>query len=280
MSQLLNQFSQTPVQGDLDLEISTGSGSVFSAVVNSTQATAIVAGQALKWATTTFLGGPPQVLAAAAGDQICGFAVRNLKDASVPANNRLEMAGEDCAMWLTANAAISRGQAVEIVAATPGLVNPSAGILPVIGYALDTALNNGDLIRVILRVPTGVAASSFTKIANVTATLAQINAGLVLIPGVTGKKITVTDYIARAVGSFAGGTNVILESNNVAPVVVSTIAEAALTSGTPNLPTSANNTLGAGFAAQLGSGDGLQIVSTGTQTTATSLNLVITYTQG
>lgn len=280
MSQLLNQFSQTPVQGDLDLEISTGAGSVISAVVNSTQATAIVAGQALKWATTTFLGGPPQVLAAASGDQICGFSVRNLKDASVAATNRLEMAMDDSCMWLTANAAIARGQAVEAVVATPGLVQASAGILPVIGYAIDTALNNGDLIRVVLKVPTGVAGSSSAKVANITATLAQINAGLIIIPGVTGKKITVTNYTARASGSFAGGTNVILESTNASPVVVTTIAEAGLTSGTPNAPTSANNTLGAGFAAPLGTGDGLQIVSTGTQTTATSLNLVITYTQG
>jgi hypothetical protein len=277
MAQNINQFSQTPVLGDLDLEISTGAGSVISAVLNTGT---VVAGTAMKWATTTFLGGPPQVAAATAGDQVCGFVIRNLKDQSVTAANRLELAGSDSAIWLTANAAIARGQAVEAVVATPGLVQASGGILPVVGYALDTALNNGDLIRVVLTVPTGVSGSNVLRTATVVATLAQVNAGLVLIPGITGKKITVVDYLARAQGSFAGGTNVILESTNGSPVVVTTIAEAALTSGTANGPFSANNTVGAGFGAPLGSGDGLQLVSTGTQTTATSLTVTITYSQG
>lgn len=280
MSQLTNQFAQAPVQGDLDLEISTGSGSVISVIANSAVSPALVAGQALKWATTSFLGGPPQVLAAAAGDQICGFMVRNLKDASVSATNRLEMAGSDSCMWMTANGAINRGQSVEIVAATAGLVAPSAGILPVVGYAIDTALNNGDLIRVVFTVPTGVANGSGVKNVSVVATLAQINAGLVLIPGVTGKKVTVTNYIARVIGAFATGTAVILESTNASPVLVTTLAEAGLTNGAVLLPASANTTLGAGFAAALGSGDGLQVVNSGSaQTGGTSITFDIEYQQ-
>lgn len=277
-AQVLNQFAQTPVLGDLDLEISTGAGSVFSAIVNTSQATPIVAGTALKWAATSYLGGPPQVLSANAGDQICGFATRNLKDASVSATNRLEVAGSDSALWLTANAAITRGQSVEAVVATPGLVQTALGILPIAGYALDTALNNGDLIRVVLTVPTGVGAANTEKNLLVTVTLAQINAGLVLIPGVAGKKLRVMAVTQRVLGNFASGTNVELESTNASPVAVVTTAEAGLTDGAFLFSGDTHNTIGAGFFADLGSGDGLKVINNGSaQTGGTSITYGIVY---
>ena len=114
----------------------------------------------------------------------------------------------------------------------------------------------------------------------VTATLAQINAGLVLITGRANQTITVLNYVARVSGTFATGTSILLQSTNATPVVVATIAEAALTNNAVLLPSSANTTLGAGFAAALGSGDGLQLINGGSpQTAGTSVALTITYRQ-
>ena len=104
--------------------------------------------------------------------------------------------------------------------------------------------------------------------------------GLVLIPGLTGAAIRVLDYNATVLGNFATGTAVVVESTNAVPVVVTTIAEAALTNGAITFPGIANNTLGAGFSAALGSGDGLQVVNSGAaQTGGTSVRFDITFQQ-
>jgi hypothetical protein len=185
-------------------------------------------------------------------------------------------------MYMVASAAIARFGYVEIDFSTVGNVNPSAGINPVIGFALDEAVNVGDLIRVYVEVPSsGNSSKSAIKSVTVTATLAQINAGLLLIPGVTGQKINVVDYTARVTGNFATGTSVELESTNASPVAVSTIAEAGLTTGAILKPSSANTTLGAGFSTPLGTGDGLQVVNNGSaQTVGTSITFTLNYTQG
>ena len=101
-----------------------------------------------------------------------------------------------------------------------------------------------------------------------------------LITGRANQTITVLNYVARVSGTFATGTSILLQSTNATPVVVATIAEAALTNNAVLLPSSANTTLGAGFAAALGSGDGLQLINGGSpQTAGTSVALTITYRQ-
>ena len=78
MTQTMNQFFQTPEVGDLDLQ--TPQGSVISCQVDSTQATALVAGNAV-----TLVNGSskvPSVIASVASDSPFGFVTRTVKDAN------------------------------------------------------------------------------------------------------------------------------------------------------------------------------------------------------
>ncbi len=274
----INQFAQSTVQGQMDLLFN---GSVISAQIDAAQSGSLVAGQPVKIATTA--GGVPKVIALAADTDVTfGFIARNLKDSAFPASAPIELAQFGSVMWMTAGAAITRGASVEVVSATNKVIT-SAGTNPVVGYALDTAAANNDLIRVVIQAPYSAPATNLTnanRVITVTATLAELNAGKVLIAAAGSQAITVTDYIARINGSsFTTGTNIILESTNGTPVVVSTIAEAGLTSGSILTPGSANTTLGAGFGIAMGAGDGLKVVSTGTQAVGTSITFTITYKQ-
>jgi len=275
----INQFQQSTVQGQTDL---TGfGGNVITCQVDAAQATALVAGQAVKGAATA--GGVPKVLAAAAAnDPIFGFVVRNLKDASFPANSMVEIASFGTVVWMTAGGAIARFGSIEIVPGTIKVI-ANAGVNPVAGMALDKATADNDLIRVLVQVPFAAADAAnpnLVQTVNVTATLAEINAGKVLIPGIAGQKITVVDYTARVTGGFATGTSVKLQSTNGAPVDVTTIAEAGLTNGAILLPASANTTLGAGYAQPLGTADGLKVVNVGAaQTGGTSIDFAISFKQ-
>lgn len=273
----INQFSQTTVQGQLDLSNGVPGG-VISGIVDAAQSGSLVAGQAVTMTTTS--GGVPNFIAAAAnGSPVWGFVVRNLKDnnTAIIAGARIEVATTGAVMFMTSGAAITRNASV-IIDATNILVNPTDGITPSVGFALDTATASGQLIRV--WIEKAALTSYTTKLYTVTATLAQINAGLVLLPGITGKKITISNYIARVSGNFATGTAVILEDTNGTPVVVTTLAEAGLTTGAILLPSSSNTTLGAGFAAALTAGAGLQVVNSGSaQTGGTSITFTLTYQQ-
>ena len=279
MSQLMNQFNELPIQGQVDL---AGFGSnVISGRVDNAQATALVPGQPVKLASTA--GGVPSFVALSANtDAAFGYVTYNLKDISYPANARLEVAIEGSVMYLTSGGAITRGGTIENVYSTAGQVIASGGVNPASGICLDGATGTGQLTRVYIKTPSlsSGAGQPLTKTVTVVATLAQINAGLTLIAGAGAQAITILNYVARVAGAFATGTSVILESTNGTPVVVSTIAEAALTNGAILLPSSANTTLGAGFAAALGAGDGLKIVNNGSaQTGGTSITFTFTYTQ-
>lgn len=274
-NQSLNTFQMAPFQGEMDLIFP---GNTFTGQVDAAQATALVAGQAVKMATTS--GGVPKFLALAANtDQAFGFVSRNLKDLTYSASSFFEIAIKDSVMWMTAGAAITRGANVEVVYTTTKVIT-SAGVNPIVGFAIDTATADGDLIRIWIKTPSSVGVTAAAQTLVVTATLAELNAGKTLIAGQTGKAITLSNYILRVNGaSFAGGTNIILESTNGTPVVASTVAEAGLVTTAVLGPFSANTTLGAGFGIALGSGDGLKVVSTGTHTTATGITFTLDYIQ-
>lgn len=274
----INQFSQTTVQGQMDLEFA---GSVIAAQADAAVVTSLVAGQAVKLATTA--GGVPKVIALGANtDQAFGFVARNIKDQNYPAGANLELAMFGSVMHMTAGGAITRGASVEVVVSSTKVIT-SGGTNPVVGFSLDKTLADGDLCRVFIQAPfsaVNAALSGSSKSVVVVATLAQINAGLTLIAGVAGQAITVTNYTARVAGAFATGTSVELESTNATPVAVSTIAEAALTNGAVLLPSSANTTLGAGYGVALGTADGLKVVNNGSaQTGGTSITFTISYIQ-
>lgn len=270
-----NQFINTPIPGLIDLQFD---GSVISGVVSNNESVGISAGQAVTMEDSA--GGTPNFLAAVNNDDaIFGFAAFNLKDIVYLAGNRLEIALKGSVMYMMSGGAISRGGKVEIVASTQKVI-ASGGFNPVVGFAYDKATAANQLIRVWIDSPQIGGAGASVQTLNVTATLAQINAGLVLVPAAPGKKITVTNYVARVTGAFATGTAVILESTNGTPVLVTTLAEAGLTNGAVLLPSSGNTTLGAGFATPLGTGDGLQVVNSGSaQTAGTNIQFTINYIQ-
>ncbi len=284
----INQFAVTPVQGMTDLM--WGGEGVITAQVKSDEAVALVAGQAVKLADVA--GGPPVITALAANtDAPFGFVAYNLKDRTYPASSKVELALGGSVIYMTAGAAIARGAKVEVVNATFKVIT-NAGVNPVSGFALDKASADGDLIRVMIITPYSsaqviadiaglqTALDAKPNTIQISATLAEINAGKVLIAGSGTKKITVTNYIARVTGNFAAGTSVELESTAGSPVAVTTIAEAGLTDAAILMPGSANTTLGVGFGAQLGAGDGLKVVNNGSaQTTATKIDFTITFLQ-
>lgn len=267
----MNQFNISQVQGSLDLQ----NGYVISCVVDAAETTSLVAGQAVKLATTG--GGTPKVLAVtAATDKVFGFVVRNLKDISRSAGETLEIALAGSVMYMTAGAAVTAGAYVEIVYATNKVI-ASAGVNPIVGYSLDKASDDTDLIRVMILEAGSVTAGQLQSI-TVTATLAEINAGKTLIPAVAGKSIKVTDYIMRVAGGFAATTSVDMQSSNDTPVKVNVAAVAALTNGAVIVPPTANVTLGAGFGVALGAGDALVVANVGdAATTGTSITYTITY---
>ena len=279
LNQTLNQFNELPVLGQIDL--GGFSSNVISARVDNAQATALVAGQPVKLASTA--GGVPSVVALSANsDATFGYVVYNVKDINYPANSKLEIAIEGTVEWLNSGGSITRGGAVENVYTTPGNVIASGGTNPAIGIAIDGATAANQLTRVYIKVPTLSNAfnTPLVKTATVVATLAQINAGLVLIAGAGAQKITVLDVVARVLGTFATGTSVELESTNGTPVAVLTYAEAAIAGTAVVYPSSANVTSGAGMGIALGAGDGLQVVNNGSaQTGGTSITFIITYTQ-
>lgn len=172
MSLNINQFGQTPVQGQMDLSIGS---SVISARVSPNQATALIAGQAVKL-DTTVAGGSPAVKALAANTDVTfGFVVRNIKDASRPTNSNLELALNGSVMYMTAGAAITRGSKLEVVYTTNKVIT-NAGTNPVVGYAFDTAAADGDLIRVYITTQSYASAQTIADIAGLQDALDNANA--------------------------------------------------------------------------------------------------------
>lgn len=117
--------------------------------------------------------------------------------------------------------------------------------------------------------------------ATITASVAEINAGKVIIPAVAGMTITPLRYFIKSVGDFSGGTgtNLVIQDTNGTPVVVVTVGKSALTSGakiTSNvvIPTVVD---GAGFMASLTKGYGLSVTGD-TLSAGTSVTISIDYT--
>lgn len=272
MVQNVNQFAQTPIVGKADLQFA---GSVFSAQVDTTQATNLVPGQFVTVVNST--GGVPKVIGLGAqATTPQGVVLYNPKDAGYPAFSRLEIGYDNTVPFMNAAGAIARFAPVQAVQATPGNVAAWDGSSPIVGFAFDASTAANQLIRVFLKFPTS-GSSSGVKELTVTATLAQINAGLEVIAAIAGKQITVTNFIERVLGNFATGTSVALQSDTTS-VVVETTAEAGLTTGAVLVPGSANVTLGAGFGAALPVGEGLKLVNNGAnQTVGTSITFTIEY---
>ena len=157
MSQELNQFSQTPVKGDLDLRVNPNvvSGRIDSAYDSDANGK-IPAGMPLK--LKDVVSGVPVVQPVVNNtDVVFGFAVRNHKDKSFDANDELEIARSECVMYMESGAALAPGAKVQVdpdggagtgkdATAVEALGNSTEEI----GFVLDKATGAEELIRVVI----------------------------------------------------------------------------------------------------------------------------------
>jgi len=145
MSLVQNQFSQSVVKGLVDLRMSNNT---VACRVKSDEATALVAGQAVKLVDSA--GGVPEVTAIESDtDAVFGYVNYNLKQSSFEAGEAVEISLEQNAIYLEASEAIARGASVMPVVSGNKVATATAG-KSVIGWAFDKASGSGSLIRVVL----------------------------------------------------------------------------------------------------------------------------------
>ncbi len=170
MSVNINQFGLTTIQGAMDMQVP---GTVISCQVDAAQSPVLVPGQAVKLATTA--GGVPKVLGLAANtDYTFGFVAYDSKDVSYAANARLQVAICNSVMYMTAGALIARATsgrptAVEVVYTTTKVIT-AAGINPIVGWTMDYAAADGDLVRVYIITPAITQPITLNSLSDVTIT--------------------------------------------------------------------------------------------------------------
>jgi hypothetical protein len=151
-NQNLNQFSQLPVKGQLDLAI-MGSG-VITGVVSASQATALVPGQKVTIDTAADIR-TPSFIAAAYNASAIGTVIYTTRKApsayAAATGEAIEVAlllGNCVVQYMEAAAAIAAGARVE--STTGNVVSTYGTSNKALGYALDGASAAGKLIRVIM----------------------------------------------------------------------------------------------------------------------------------
>jgi hypothetical protein len=146
-----NQFAQTVVLGKVDQLYSYNT---LSVEIDSTETGTLLAGQAVKMYDRA--GGVPKVVACAANsDEVLGFINYNIKDASYVAGKRCEISMAGNVIYLISVGAIARGAQVQLDLSYAGGVKTITGSsgAKVVGWAMDKATGDGQLIRVHLRTP-------------------------------------------------------------------------------------------------------------------------------
>ena len=267
----LNQFSIETEQGALDQ--SMGLENSFVCQVSASQVGTLVAGQAVKIEDTA--GAVLKILACDANsDNVFGFVVRDLKKASWVADEPIRIASDGVILYMTSGAAIAKGANVEIVASTKRVIT-NAGTNPIVGTSIDKATATSQLVRVYIKsFQTPQTTSPLVQTARVTATLAEVNAGKVIIPAVTGKQIQVTNYSARVAGTFTTTTSVDLRDTT--GTIVAALPVAVLGASTTAVPLAAH--LGAGFGAPLTVSEPLNVAKVGAAAAGgTSIVFTVSY---
>lgn len=115
-----------------------------------------------------------------------------------------------------------------------------------------------------------------------TVTLAQLNAGLVIVPADASRTIIPTALRLAVTGAFTGLTDLRVSDTSAGPVDIFTVAQAQLTDGAVLTSTGgAGITLGAGFLASLTAGAGVQVRKTGPAAVGgTSVQVMLRYILG
>jgi len=112
----------------------------------------------------------------------------------------------------------------------------------------------------------------------VTVTLAELNAGKVLVPAVPGRVYRPTDFFLGFNGTFAAATDIRLSDTAGSPVDIVTIGIAQAGTGVVHTRSKGTNTLGPGLLFDLTASKGIQIRKTGsTATGGTSILVQVQY---
>lgn len=144
-----NQFSQIPIQGQLDLRFNPNTVAVE---IDISSAGGLINGQAVKRVDSAN-GIPLVVECAADSDDVFGFINFDIKTRTFEPGMKAEISAmRDNVMYMTASAGIAANAEVAIVIASKKVVTAVAG-MRIIGRAYDKALADGDLIRVIIDLP-------------------------------------------------------------------------------------------------------------------------------
>lgn len=98
-------------------------------------------------------------------------------------------------------------------------------------------------------------------------TLAELNAGKVLVPGHNGVQYRVVDFVVNPIAAVGAVTDVRIGDTAGTPIVAATLAQAQLTAGVNLRPGDTGVTLGNGYWYALTVGKGIQVYQTGTAAT-------------
>lgn len=144
----------------------------------------------------------------------------------------------------------------------------SAGILPIVQ---NDKIESVTADQILLSAPV-------VRVAVVTATLAEINAGKVIVPALSGKSIVVTDFAARVSGNFTATTSVDLQATTTTATKVQVCAVAALTDAAVLKDGTANVTRGAAMYGSAPAGESISVANVGTAAAGgTSITFYVTY---
>ena len=138
MTQLVNQFAQTVEKGMLDLKFDPN---VLACRANAT----IIAGQAVKLVDVA--GGIPDVDVAGDTDEVFGYAVLNMKQASYASGQVLEVALSGSVMYMISGAAFAPGIELMHVLATGKVITAAGTTKYISARAIDKASAADVLVR-------------------------------------------------------------------------------------------------------------------------------------
>jgi hypothetical protein len=203
----VNQFTISPVKGQADLSINPNT---LGAQVYADEAEPLVPGQAVKLVDSA--GGVPKVTAIEEDtDDVFGVVLYNVKNASFPALQALEVGAQGNVVYMEADEAIARGAKVMYVVDGHKVATAEIG-KTVLGFAYDKATAAGQLIRVYLLTFSGVSDSDFTAAALVAdSDFVNVAAGTPATAGGSSPTAAQVDTgITNATGALVTSTNLAL----------------------------------------------------------------------
>ncbi len=152
----MNAFAPTSeIKGRLDLDVNLNN---FAGVVDTTQASALLPGDPVVIVTTST--GLPHFAKAAVGGLVFGYVKWSAKKASYKAGDAVEVACGGDVMYMEANAATDAGAAVNIADLANVRIAAAAAGKSVIGYTMEKAGAQGDLVRVLIGAPVVLTANA------------------------------------------------------------------------------------------------------------------------